>query len=301
VSPDRLILPSEDAASLARWRALHLEAPHDHPLPLDARVASGLRALAEVAGGMASWWGCTLLRLHLHGRLRVEQVDPIVRRRRHAAHGSRLDSQGLWIPAALFDELSTPAMRQGRPVAESAHEVLWTQLFGSLPEESQPDLHAADWQADTVSSKVWLPARVEDGLGLLADYLTVARSDVVRNLLLCHLIGRLRYAIAAADGSWTVCRRDTDVDRVLFDITENPAAEPPPPPPPRAPRTAFIAAQGKSVRAFRFFLPPPMKHALHRSAEHVGMRLSHHLRHLVLSALHGHLGAGDAGRRPGTR
>jgi hypothetical protein len=133
VSPDRLILPSEDAASLARWRALHLEAPHDHPLPLDARVASGLRALAEVAGGMASWWGCTLLRLHLHGRLRVEQVDPIVRRRRHAAHGSRLDSQGLWIPAALFDELSTPAMRQGRPVAERAHEVLWTQLFGSLP------------------------------------------------------------------------------------------------------------------------------------------------------------------------
>ena len=52
---------------------------------------------------------------------------------------------------------------------------------------------------------------------------------------------------------------------------------------------------------FRFFLPPPMKYALHRSAEHVGMRLSHHLRHLVLSALHGHLGAGDAGRRPGTR
>ena len=299
MSPDRLILPSEDAASLARWRALHLEAPYDHPLPLDARVASGLRALAEVAGGMASWWGCALLRLHLHGRLRVEQVDPIVRRRRHAAHGSRLDSQGLWVPAALFDELSTLAARQGRPVAACAHELLQTELFGSLPEEAQPDLRAADWQADTASSKVWLPARVEDGLGLLADYLTVARSDVVRNLLLCHLIGRLRYAIAAADGSWTVCRRGTDVDRVLFDISENPTAEPPPPP--RAPRTAFIAAQGKSVRAFRFFLPLPMKHALHRSAEHVGMRLSHHLRHLVLSALHGHLGAGDAGGRPGTR
>jgi hypothetical protein len=179
-------------------------------------------------------------------------------------------------------------------VAERAHEVLWTQLFGSLPEEAQPDLRAADWQADTASTKVWLPARVEDGLGLLANYLTVARSDVVRNLLLCHLIGRLRYTVAATDGSWTVCRRDIDVDRVLFSRTEDSPVEPPP----RAPRTAFIAAQGKSVRAFRFFLPPPMKHALHRSAEHVGMRLSHHLRHLVLSALHGHLGAGDAGRRP---
>lgn len=296
---DRLILPNEDAADLARWRERHLEAPHVHPLSLDTRVAAGLRAMAEVAGGEASWWGCTLLRLHLHGRLRVEQTDPIVRRRRHAAHGSKLDSQGLWVPAALFDDLSALAARQGRPAAECALETLRTQLFGSLPETARPDLRATDWQADTASSKIWLPAKVEDGLSLLAEYLTVARSDVVRNMMLCHLIGRLPYAVAAADGSWTVCRRDTGVDRVLFDITKDRPAEPPPSP--RAPRTAFIAAQGKSVRAFRLFLPPAMKHALQWSADQAGMRLSHHLRHLVLSALHGHLDAGDAGRHADAR
>lgn len=297
--PDRLILPHEDAADLTRWRELHLEAPHVHPLSLDTRVAAGLRAMAEVAGGEASWWGCTLLRLHLHGRLRVEQTDPIVRRRRHAAYGSKLDSQGLWVPAALLDALSALAARQGRPAAACALEALRTQLFGSLPEEAQPDLRAKHWESDTTSSKVWLPARVDDSLGLLAEYLTVARSDVVRNLLLCHLMGRIRYAVAAADGSWTVCRRDPGVVEVLFSRSRD--RPPQPPPPPRAPRTAFIAAQGKSVRAFRLFLPPAMKHALQWSADQAGMRLSHHLRHLVLSSLHGHLDAGDAGRHADAR
>jgi len=297
--PNRLILPHEDAADLARWSEWHLEAPHVHPLSLDTRVAAGLRAMAEVAGGEASWWGCTLLRLHLYGRLRVEQIDPIIRRRRHTAHGSKLDSQGMWLPAALFDDLSALAARQGRPAAVLALEALRAQLFGSLPETARPDLRATHWQADTTSSKVWLPARVDDSLGLLAEYLTVARSDVVRNHLLCHLMGRIRYAVAAADGSWTVCRRDPGVVDVLFQLTKD--RPPHPPPPPRAPRTAFIAAQGKSVRAFRLFLPPAMKHALQWSADQAGMRLSHHLRHLVLYALHGHLDAGDASRRAETR
>jgi hypothetical protein len=44
-----------------------------------------------------------------------------------------------------------------------------------------------------------------------------------------------------------------------------------------------------------------MKHVLQWSADQAGMRLSHHLRHLVLSALHGHLDAGDAGRHADAR
>lgn len=284
--PDRLRLPLEDPAELLDWRQRHCDCPHDRAVPLGAPLIDKLIRLGEMVGASGAWWGRTLLRLHLYGRIRVEQVDPVVRRLRFGARAADFVDGTLLMTAALHDDLTGFAARQALPVPRVVETILSVHIDGVLPEDRRPDLAAEAWRADTEAVTVWLPMSVRDRLDLLAEFLELTHSDIARNLLLIHLIGRLDYARAVRKGWWAVHRRDPGDLSVAFSRSRGAAVSAPAP---IAPRTAFVQAHGKSVVAFKFHLPAPMKQHLGARARASGLRLSHHLRELIVRTLDGHL------------
>lgn len=283
---DRLRLPLEDPAELLDWRQRHCDGPHDRAVPLGVPLIDKLIRLGDAVGASGAWWGRTLLALHLYGRIRVEQIDPVVRRLRFGARAADFVDDTLRMTAALHDDLSGFAARHALPVQRIVETILSVHIDGALPGDCRPDLAADAWRADTEAVTVWLPMSVRERLDLLADFLELTRSDVARNFLLIHLVGRLDYARAVREGWWAARRRDPDDLRVLFSRSRRVAVSEPEP---IAPRTAFIQAHGKSVDAFKFHLPAPMKQHLEARARASDLRLSHHLRELIVRALDGHL------------
>lgn len=287
LSPDRLVLPEEAPEELEIWRARHIDAPRDRPIPVGKSLASALNDLTGLLGASPSWWGGTLLREHLYGRVRVEQIDPIVRYRRYGANSVPGDAEPLRVTAALYEDLSVLAEWAKLPEEEYARQALTRQLFGNRPVDELPDLGRYGWDVDSDYVKVWLPESVNEKLSTLAEFLGLSRSDVVRNQLLLGLIGRLNYTRAVAASLWAPNRREPDRSGVMFHRSSGgplvvEETEP-------AARTAFIQKHGKSVDAFKCYLPPAMKALLEQQASLVGRRLSHHLREQLLLGLEGHL------------
>lgn len=131
-----------------------------------------------------------------------------------------------------------------------------------------------------------------DDLSLLHE---LTRSDVLRNCLLLHVYGRLRYEQWTAEGSWRPKRKATASEKVeyaLGDIKFSPqrvnseneisAALPATPISTKLSRTDFILKHGKSTEPTRVFLPHMLKERLESLAQAKRVPVSEYCRkHLV--------------------
>lgn len=290
LSSVRLVLPSEDRGDLADWVSRYVAGPAERRLAVGDLASEGLQALSELSGADPSWWCHRLLLMHTHGRMRLEQVEPLSEGRRRRAAAKMLAANLCGVPFALYQDLEALARREGKPLPEYVISVAVDAVWGSVPRGRQPHLGAAEWGSDDVSMKVWLPEEIEQMVDHLARHFQSANSDVVRNLLICHLVGRLGYDQAVKSNAWRPVRRGRDFEVPSFSRSSaaegvlSPRSDP-------APRTAFIAAHGKSTEAFRFWLPQPMKSLLSELAVAQELRLSEYTRRVVAAALIGVHGA----------
>jgi hypothetical protein len=282
----QLVLPSEDRGDLADWGSRYVAGPAERRLAVGDLSSEGLQALSELSGADPSWWCHRLLLMYTHGRLRLEQVEPLSEGRRRRAAAKMSAANLCEVPLALYQDLEGLARRAGKPLPEYVVSVAVGAIWGSVPRGRQPDLGAAEWGSDDVSMKVWLPEEIEQMVGHLAQHFQSTNSDVVRNLLICHLVGRLGYERAVKSNAWRPVRRGRDFEVPSFSRSSGaqdalfPRSAP-------ARRTAFIAAHGKSTEAFRFWLPQPMKSLLSELALAQDLRLSEYVRRVVAEALIG--------------
>ena len=130
----------------------------------------------------------------------------------------------------------------------------------------------------------------------LAHELT--RSDVLRNLLLLHVYGRLRYEQWTSEGSWRPKRKAAAPERAAYlegQIKFSPARIAPgerderqslrSDEPAKAPRIEFILKHGKSTDPTRVFLPALLKQRLETLGAAKGLRVSEYCRRVLATSL----------------
>jgi Arc/MetJ-type ribon-helix-helix transcriptional regulator len=166
--------------------------------------------------------------------------------------------------------------------------VLLDPLLGILNPQAVsvalPDLDGEKLRADDSSLTVHLPDELEDKIEKLATYHELTKSDVIRNCLMLHVYGRVRYELWTSEGSWRPKRKSNkEVEEayksgnVRFSRSRPNRNDDPPittsPPsvsPPR--RSEFIRQHGKSGEGTRVHMPSLLKQRLEESANAQGMK-----------------------------
>lgn len=213
-----------------------------------------------------AYWAIRLLLEWHFGRLPVHQL---------ISH-KVLDAKG-WFdsPHANAAGTASPVVSLPQVLIEAASpmaEALDYKLFGvwlSHPPTAVRKMPEALGLLNTHATvNFWLPDSVMDAADFLGKELELTRSDVIRNILFLHLYGRVFYEDCLAQESWkTRWRKAGHFDDAIRFSRRAPlktdlasdglpkSAEP-------APRTAYIAAYGKSVKSIKVWLPSVMREHL---------------------------------------
>jgi hypothetical protein len=140
---------------------------------------------------------------------------------------------------------------------------------------------------DDASLTVWLPAELQAKIDGLAEHYELTRSDIIRNSLLLHAYGRIRYEGWTSEGSWRPKRKATREQKAAYRLGEvrfyrdrvsslSDDEVPPDRPPGR--RTEFIRQHGKSEETTRVFLPELLKRRIEEIGSLAGLPASEHCR-----------------------
>ena len=141
---------------------------------------------------------------------------------------------------------------------------------------------------------IWLPAAIGDKIDSLAAHCSLTKSDVIRNTLMLHVVGRIKYEEGTAEGSWRPKRKATQVESAAYkdgDIlfsrareqvssVDNAASQKV-----SGRRSEFIREHGKSEAATRVFLPGWLKAQLELLATSAGVPVSEHSRRVLSTAI----------------
>jgi len=150
---------------------------------------------------------------------------------------------------------------------------------------------------DDASWTIWLPEGLHDKIDALASHQELTKSDVIRNGLLLHAVGRTQFERWTSEGSWRPKRKASRDELQAFragDVrfsrgrpppsADGDAATQPSPPPSPGRRADFIRQHGKSEMATRVFLPTWLKSRLEALAGQARLPASEYGRR-VLSTL----------------
>lgn len=151
-----------------------------------------------------------------------------------------------------------------------------------------PDPDGEKLRKDDESLTVHLPDQLERKIEALANFYELTKSDVMRNCLLLHVYGRIRYELWTADGSWRPKRKAAKEDiqayqagdalfspgRPYYDDDEHDETIKPSP----ARRSEFIRQHGKSGDGARVFMPALLKDRLQSLAKDQGQKPSEYCR-----------------------
>ena len=177
---------------------------------------------------------------------------------------------------AVIPNLSDLGHKCGQLVFNHLQGVLNPQLVSV----ALPDPDGEKLRADDGSLTVHLPDELERKIDVLADFHELTKSDVMRNCLLLHVYGRIRYELWTADGSWRPKRKAANEDvqaykagEIRFSRDRSPVG-----------RSEFIRQHGKSGDGTRVFLPVLLKERLQVLADAQGLRISEYCRR-TLAAL----------------
>lgn len=171
------------------------------------------------------------------------------------------------------------------------HEHLIGRFNPQLASVSDVDPDGQLLAKDDDDIKIHLTGSMTANAEELALAHELTRSDVLRNLLLLHVYGRLRYEQWTSEGSWRPKRKAAAPERQAYmegsiklsrerhSSGEGDADEPfGSDEPKQAPRTEFILSHGKSTDATRVFLPALLKQRLEALATSKGLRVSEYCR-----------------------
>jgi predicted transcriptional regulator len=143
---------------------------------------------------------------------------------------------------------------------------------------------------DDDSLKIHMPEELERRINTLAGYHELTKSDVIRNSLLLHVYGRIRYELWTADGNWRPKRKATkeelqgylegsilkSPERTFGEMTPRFS---------RKRRTEFIQEHGKSIEPTRVFMPSLLKQRLQELAEIQKLRISEFCRRTLVTLI----------------
>lgn len=143
---------------------------------------------------------------------------------------------------------------------------------------------------DDDSLKIHMPEELERRINTLAGYHELTKSDVIRNSLLLHVYGRIRYELWTADGNWRPKRKATkeelqgylegsilkSPERTFGEMTPRFS---------RKRRTEFIQEHGKSIEPTRVFMPSLLKQRLQVLAEIQKLRISEFCRRTLVTLI----------------
>lgn len=232
-----------------------------------------------------------VLALALLGRLRTERLKAADALQGRWSFGGGDSQLVLHWPAACDMALVQRAAISGESVDRAGSSLLRLQLVGRLrPDEvsllPQPTA-APSLTEDDASLSLHLPDSLMARLIELEDLVDLTRNDILRDTLLLHAVGRVRYEQWTGQGQWRPRRKaplallsayeegEIRFSRTRWDPDDaaDESSEPgtegsaePPPASAESSRTAFIREHGKSLNAVRVHLPAWMKLALEELA-----------------------------------
>jgi len=257
---------------------------------LGESTAEGLGKLVDHhPGTRVNFWVQRLLLEWFFGRYAVHQLE---------AYGLLTEygwecSSGTHPAASADGRISLPRVLSLAPsyLKEMLHYKLYGKWLDSSPGQKSP-LPSPDVLLNTDASiNFWLPESVSQCLEDLQQELDLTRSDIIRNTLFLHLYGRVFYEDSLAQGHWKTKWREYDsdirfsrtssfgeVEESQVPYTEKPKKE-------AAPRTAYVAAYGKSRESIKIWLAPLMREHLELMANENALNLADYVRRTLTSDL----------------
>lgn len=167
-------------------------------------------------------------------------------------------------------------------------QMIMNHLLGVLNPQlvsvALPDPDGEKLRVDEASLTVHLPEELEDKIDKLARTRELTKSDVIRNCLMLHVYGRVRYELWTSEGSWRPKRKSNKeveeayksgnvrFSRSRLHTSDEPIINTSSPSvsPPR--RSDFIRQHGKSGEGTRVHMPALLKQRLEESANVQGIR-----------------------------
>ena len=257
---------------------------------LGESTAEGLGKLVDHhPGTRVNFWVQRLLLEWFFGRYAVHQLEAYGLLTEHGWECS----SGTHLAASADGTISLPRVLSLAPsyLKETLHYKLYGKWFDSSPGQKSPLLSPDVLLNTDASINFWLPESVLHCIDDLRHELDLTRSDIVRNTLFLHLYGRVFYEDCLTQGHWKTKWREYDGGIMFSRKSQSSVAEDPTPPNPEkpkkepAPRTAFVAAYGKSRESIKIWLAPLMREHLELMANENSLNLADYVRRTLTSDL----------------
>ena len=248
-------------------------------------VVDGLKAITLLTGRDAEWWLNRLLFIALKGRLQLEEIEPL----RYKLGASEIPSdfrrlEPLRISTHLTDVLASSAFRADLRKDEFLFTIIRSSIFGVSSSDTSHVPPRFDGP-DEASLKIWLPVSVHTAVTQLASHWSLSVSDVLRNLLLEHLVGRLGLLRIVGSGHWMLRRRHKSsdgVEEIMFSKRQVADDE-------FRRRSYGVATFGKSTVNIKLWCPFVLRDGLAQAATSHGLPLSDYVRLVTTGYVFGQL------------
>lgn len=204
------------------------------------------------------------------------------------AQGAQSAALNLQLLKPTVDLLESLAVPNVTDLSHKCGQMITTHLLGVLNPQSVsvalPDPDGERLRVDETSLTVHLPEELEEKIDMLARTRELTKSDVIRNCLMLHLYGRVRYELWTSEGSWRPKRKSNQeveeayklgnarFSRPRVHTSDDPSIKTSTPSlsPPR--RSEFIRQHGKSGEGTRVHMPALLKQRLEESASAQGLK-----------------------------
>lgn len=229
------------------------------------------------------------------GRYLLSQLIENDRLPRQAESCAMVEKLVLQLLEPTAEALTAQSVLKGMSVENLAGQLLMTHLVGLLNPQlasvSVVDPSGELIRTDDESLKIWMPDAVERKIDLLAQQHELTKSDVVRNVLLLHVYGRIRYEQWTQEGSWRPKRKSTKTEALsyregdaLFSRGRAPHDDSPASPGDGR-RREFIREYGKSNGDMRVFMPGLLKRSLQQLADAARIPISEYCRNTLVKVI----------------
>lgn len=194
--------------------------------------------------------------------------------------------------------ITNSAKTQGVTGNLLAGRLLVNHLIGNVNQRavslSRHDSDGEQLRSNDDSLKIWLPEGLEAKVEALSNLYELTKSDVIRNSLLLHVFGRIRYEQWTSEGHWRPKQKATKTETQQFlagavrfsRSRKSPGEKENVPDAADAQgRTAFIEAHGKSQEANRVFMPSLLKLRLQQLADARRQPISEYCRRTLVTLI----------------
>lgn len=263
---------------------------------LSSQAVSLLNWLSERWSLPVSCIAADILVASTSGRFLLAQLTGHNLQPQQAEQGSDTSVLNLQLLKPSFQSLERNLAPNATDVGHQAGQVLLDHLLGILNPQAVsvalPDLDGQQLRSDSASLTVHLPYELEDKIEKLAEYHELTKSDVMRNCLLLHVYGRIRYELWTSEGSWRPKRKalkqevqayvDGEArfsrDRPYWGSDGGSTSN-------LSPRSEFIRQHGKSGDGTRVFMPALLRLRLDDLAASQRLRVSEYCRRTLATLI----------------